>query len=201
MSMPACRSLIGSICRRHGRRTPFDARKAGVPDDITFQTKAEIALGTDPRRPGGGRRRPPPCWPTQATASIPTSVTGVTALGLPYVVGIQSSTSLWAPGTATIAAEALARHWPSTLADPPRRQAQAGVRQANGTRTAEAVMAASDVAGRHQRQAHVTLCRRARPTGASRLQSHQPETRGMVFDRMARKRSRADQILAHHPTS
>ena len=44
---------------------------------------------------------------------------GVTALGLSYVVGIQCSTSLWAPGHRTIAAEALARHWPSTLADPP----------------------------------------------------------------------------------
>ena len=58
----------------------------------------------------------------------------------------------------------------------------------------ESDMAASDVAGRHQRQAHVTLCRSTRPTGASRLQSHQPETRGMVFDRMPLRRSRADQI-------
>jgi hypothetical protein len=35
------------------------------------------------------------------------------------VVGIQSSASLWAAWHGAVAAEALARHWPSTLADPP----------------------------------------------------------------------------------
>jgi hypothetical protein len=48
-------------------------RKAGVPDDIAFQTKPRIALEQIRAALAVGSRLPP-CRPTQATASIPTSV-------------------------------------------------------------------------------------------------------------------------------
>ena len=73
-------------------------RKAGVPEEIGFKTKPEIAL--DQLR-----------WACEA--GIPRGVvlmdpayghdgllrTGIKALGLRYVAGIQSDTLVWAPGT------------------------------------------------------------------------------------------------------
>jgi SRSO17 transposase len=72
-------------------------RKAGVPDDVAFQTKPQIALGQ---------------IRTALLAGVPRAVVladagygvdtefrdGITELGLRYVVGIQSSTTLWSPG-------------------------------------------------------------------------------------------------------
>ena len=72
--------------------------QAGIPDDVAFQTKPQIALA-------------------QIRAAIEAGVTtatvladagygvdtafrdGITELGLAYIVGIQTSTSLWPPGT------------------------------------------------------------------------------------------------------
>jgi SRSO17 transposase len=76
---------------------PDRRAEAGVPDDIVFQTKPQIAL--DQLR-------------AALAAGIKTEVAladagygndtdlrdGITEIGLPYVVGIQSSTSLWPPG-------------------------------------------------------------------------------------------------------
>ena len=73
-------------------------RKAGVPDDITFQTKPRIAL--EQIRVALQAGVAPATVLADAGYGIDTDFRdGVTALGLSYVVGIQSSTSLWAPGT------------------------------------------------------------------------------------------------------
>jgi SRSO17 transposase len=80
---------------------PARRRKAGVPDDIAFQTKPQIALGQ---------------MRAALLAGVPRAVVladagygvdaafrdGITELGLPYVVGIQSSTTLWPPGEAPL---------------------------------------------------------------------------------------------------
>jgi SRSO17 transposase len=79
-------------------------RKAGVPENISFQTKHEIAL--DQLR-----------W--ACAAGLPRGVVlmdagygnnsdlraDITALGLTYVVGIQSNTTVWAPGTGPLPAK------------------------------------------------------------------------------------------------
>jgi SRSO17 transposase len=79
-------------------------RKAGVPDDIAFQTKPQIALGQI--------RAPSFACSVALLAGVPRAVVladagygvdtefrdGITELGLHYVVGIQSSTTLWPPG-------------------------------------------------------------------------------------------------------
>jgi len=73
-------------------------RKAGVPEDIAFQTKPSIAL--EQIRDALEAAVPPAVVLTDAGYGVDTDFRdGVTALGLSYVVGIQSSTSLWVPGT------------------------------------------------------------------------------------------------------
>jgi SRSO17 transposase len=104
-------------------------RKAGVPEDIGFQTKHEIAL--DQLR-----------W--ACAADLPRGVVlmdagygnnselraDITALQLTYVAGIQSNTTVWAPGTGPLPAKTWsgrgrppkrlqrdAEHWPVSVKD------------------------------------------------------------------------------------
>jgi SRSO17 transposase len=72
--------------------------KAGVPPDITFQTKPRIAL--DQIRAACAAGLPRGLVLTDAGYGNDTEFrTGLTALGLIYAVGIQASTTVWAPGT------------------------------------------------------------------------------------------------------
>jgi SRSO17 transposase len=72
--------------------------KAGVPPDITFQTKSRIAL--DQIRAACAAGLPHGLVLTDAGYGNDTDFrTGLTALSLIYAVGIQSSTTVWAPGT------------------------------------------------------------------------------------------------------
>jgi SRSO17 transposase len=104
-------------------------RKAGVPEDIVFKTKHEIAL--DQLR-----------W--ACAAELPRGVVlmdagygnnsdlraDITALQLTYVAGIQSNTTVWAPGTGPLPAKTWsgrgrlpkrlqrdAEHWPVSVKD------------------------------------------------------------------------------------
>src|SRR3954465_14598278 len=72
--------------------------KAGVPPDITFQTKPRIAL--DQIRAACAAGLPRGLVLADAAYGNDTDFrTGLTALDLIYAVGIQSSTTVWAPGT------------------------------------------------------------------------------------------------------
>jgi SRSO17 transposase len=76
-------------------------RKAGVPEDICFQTKPEIAL--DQIRAALADQMPPGLVLADAGYGIDTAFrTALTALGMSYILGVQSSTSLWPPGTAPL---------------------------------------------------------------------------------------------------
>ena len=77
---------------------PVRRAKAGVPDEIAFRTKPQIALEQIRRALADGV----PAGVVLAAAGygIDTAFrTSLTERGLLYVVGIQSSTSLWPPGT------------------------------------------------------------------------------------------------------
>jgi SRSO17 transposase len=75
---------------------PDRRTKAGVPEDVTFRTKPEIALGEIEAALAAGVPRGVVL--ADAGYGIDTAFRiAVTALGLTYVVGIQSSTSLWPP--------------------------------------------------------------------------------------------------------
>jgi SRSO17 transposase len=85
---------------------PIRRDKAGVPDAVTFETKPQIALGQIRAARDAGV--PPAAVLTDAGYGVDTNFRdGVTELGLRYVVGIQSSTSVWAAGTAPLPP----RHW------------------------------------------------------------------------------------------
>ena len=68
-----------------------------MPEDVVFRTKPEIAL--DQIRTALSAGVPSGVVLADAGYGIDTAFrTGLTAIGLSYIVGIQSSTSLWPPG-------------------------------------------------------------------------------------------------------
>jgi SRSO17 transposase len=73
-------------------------RKAGVPEDISFKTKPEIAL--EQLRWACAANLPRGVVLMDAGYGCNTSLrTGISALALRYVAGILSQTCVWAPGT------------------------------------------------------------------------------------------------------
>jgi SRSO17 transposase len=77
---------------------PERRSRAGVPDDVVFQTKPAIALDQIRRALANGV--PTGIVLADAAYGVDTEFrASLTALSLVYVVGIQSSTSLWPPGT------------------------------------------------------------------------------------------------------
>ena len=73
-------------------------RKTGVPEDIVFKTKPEIALEQIDAACKAGL----PCGVVLMDAGYGCNTdlrAGISALGLRYVVGILPNTSVWAPGT------------------------------------------------------------------------------------------------------
>jgi SRSO17 transposase len=82
-------------------------RTVGVPDEISFKTKPEIALAQIRWTYEAGLPRGAVLM--DAGYGVDTDLrTSVTALGLSYVAGIQSHTTVWAPGTGP----RLPKKWP-----------------------------------------------------------------------------------------
>jgi SRSO17 transposase len=76
---------------------PIRRAKTGVPQEITFQTKPQIALKQVRRALDEGV--PPGVILADAGYGIDTDFrTALTALNLTYVVGVQSSVGIWPPG-------------------------------------------------------------------------------------------------------
>jgi SRSO17 transposase len=76
---------------------PVRRAKAGVPDDVVFKTKPQIAL--DQIRAARADGVPEGIVLADAGYGNDTAFrTALTRLSLPYVVGVQSSVRLWAPG-------------------------------------------------------------------------------------------------------
>ena len=76
---------------------PARRERAGVPEDIPFQTKPEIAL--DQIRAAAEAGLPPGVILMDAGYGSDTQLrTSMTALGFSYIAGILSNTSVWAHG-------------------------------------------------------------------------------------------------------
>jgi SRSO17 transposase len=80
---------------------PARRKTAGVPSDITFATKPEIALAQMHQAIDAGV--PPGVVLADAGYGDETAFRdGITALGMLYAVGIRPATTVWAPGTAPL---------------------------------------------------------------------------------------------------
>jgi SRSO17 transposase len=80
---------------------PDRRAQAGIPEDVVFRTKPEIALDQIQAALAAGVPRGVVL--ADAGYGIDTAFrTGLTQMDLSYVVGIQSSISLWPPGTAPL---------------------------------------------------------------------------------------------------
>src|SRR3954467_14961242 len=76
---------------------PARRAMAGVPEEVEFRTKPAIALGQIRRALADGV--PPGVVVTDAGYGIDTDFrTALTALALPYVLGVQSTVGVWPPG-------------------------------------------------------------------------------------------------------
>ena len=163
---PACRWPIGCICRRTGLRIANGVRKAGVPDEIGFKTKPEIAL--EQIRGGLRGRIARGVVLMDAGYGCNTDLrTGISALGLRYVAGILPQHFGVGAGHGTAAAEEVVGARATTEAHSPRRQASTGLGQGACARLAQARLAHDHVARGHGRAAVLALCPRARSCRAS----------------------------------
>ena len=90
-------------------------REAGVPEEVTFKTKWQIALDQIDRLREGGL----PLAPLMADAGFGVVTAfreALTERGIPYVVGITGQTTVWRPGTEPLPPPAYRGHGrPSTL--------------------------------------------------------------------------------------
>src|SRR5262249_15970740 len=76
---------------------PKRRRKVGIPDEVSFKTKPEIALGQIRWACEAGLPRGVVLM--DAGYGVDTNLRkNITTLGLSYVAGIQSHTTVWAPG-------------------------------------------------------------------------------------------------------
>ena len=117
-------------------------------------------------------------------------------MGLPYVVGVQSTLSVWPPGTEPLPP----KPW-SGRGRPPSRVRRDGEHAPVSAKTL--AMGLSDeawrvvrVARRLQRNLVLALCRGADTTRFARLETGGATSARMAPHRMARGRKRADEILA-----
>ena len=155
---------------------PERRAKAGIPGEIAFQTKPQIALAQ---------------IRAAIAADVPRGVVvmdagygadgelraGITELGLAYVAGVQSSVSVWPPGTTPLPPKPWSgRGRPPKLIHGP----QAGLGQGLGQGAAGSGLADCDLARGHQDVTHVALCGRARPTGPPRLLARTALARGVA---------------------
>ena len=176
---------------------PDRRAQAGVPDDVVFQTKPQIAL--DQLR--AARAAGIEAKVVLAAAGYGTDTDfrdGITEIRLPYAVGIQSSISLWPPGAEPLPP----KQWsgrgrpPSAICRDAEHQPVSAKQLALGL--PKSAWRRGYLAGRQQHQARLTLRRRACPPRTSRLRTLRAAARGMVPDRMARRRTRADKIFPVH---
>jgi SRSO17 transposase len=108
---------------------PARRAKAGVPDDIVFQTKPQIAL--DQLRAARAAGIEADVVLADAGYGNDTDFRdGITEIGLAYAVGIQSSTSLWPPGVQPLPPS----HGADGVVQPPRSDATARISRSQPSR-------------------------------------------------------------------
>jgi SRSO17 transposase len=138
---------------------------AGVPDEVGFQTKPEIAL-RQLRQALAEGVPPAPVLMDPAYGNDSKLRAGISGLGLTYVAGIMSTTMVWRPGEAPLpAASRSGRGRPGTRLrrdeTPP-----AGRGQDTGSRASHRCLADNHLARRQQHATNLAVCPMAGPPGA-----------------------------------
>ena len=108
---------------------PVRRARAGVPEDVVFKTKPQIAL--DQIKAARAEGVPEGVALADAGYGINTAFrTALTRMGLTYVVGVQSSARLWPPGSGSAPAQGMDRARSAADADAARRAELASVGRA-----------------------------------------------------------------------
>jgi len=170
---------------------------AGVPDDVVFQTKPQIALD----QLGAALAAGIDAEFVLADAGYGNDTDlrdGITDLGLPYAVGIQSSTSLWPPGVEPLPPKPWSGRGRPTSAI--RRNAAHQPVSAKQLALGLPKKAWRRVTWREGTNARLTsrfAAVRVRPAHRDYERST-PRPEGMVPDRVAGRATRADEVLSVH---
>jgi SRSO17 transposase len=168
--------------------------KAKVPQTVAFQTKPEIALEQIKAARAAGL--PEGVVLMDAGYGNDTGLrTEITALGLRYVAGIGPNTSVWPPGTRPLPGAARQGYRATTQAASPRRAASADLGQGARSQPAGGSVANHYVARGHRGLALFALCTAAGAAGTSRYLAERAARGRVAADRVAARRSRADQVL------
>jgi len=139
-------------------------RQAGVPEEVEFQTKPQMALEQIRRALEEGI--PPGVVVADAGYGIDSQFrAGLTELGLEYALGVQSSTTVWEPGQQPLPA----RPWPAPSLAAPRSGTSAPLGEAAGAGPADFVLERSDLAPGQRTNPALAFCGRAPASGPSRL--------------------------------
>lgn len=94
------------MSQRTGLTTRSRARRAGIPDDLVFETKPQIALAQLREAVAAGI---PPGIVLDDAGDETALRESVTEVGLLHAVGIRRGNSAWAPSTPPLSAHALER--------------------------------------------------------------------------------------------
>src|SRR3712207_1117638 len=177
---------------------PKRRAKAGVPEEIGFQTKTAIALGQLRQALDEGV----PAGVVLGDAGYGDECdfrVGVAALDLRYVLGIRPGTSVWPPGQAPLPP----KPWSGAATDPTAAQsgASAATGQGLGHALAGARLAHGDVARGQPGGAHLPLHRPAGAPGAPRHRALRALAGGVAAGRVAGGHGGAHEILEIQPAA
>jgi SRSO17 transposase len=171
-------------------------KKTGVPNDIRFQTKPEIALEQIRR----ARERDLPEGVVLADAGYGNDTKfrlELSKMGMAYAVGIQSATSVWKPGEEPKPAPSRKSKTgrPRKLLQRDAHHRPVSVKELALSLTGQR-LEESDLERGSKAKPAVAFCRATSASGASRLLALGSASRRMAADRMAHRRVRTRQVLA-----
>jgi SRSO17 transposase len=163
---------------------PGRRKKAGVPADMVFATKPEIALAQLRQAVAAGV----PMGIVLADAGYGDETAfrdGIAELGILYAVGIRPATTVWAPGTAPLPPKPWSGHGirPTRLRREPGHEPVA-VKNA-GYGIAPRSLPPGHLAGGYQYRPVLPFRRAARSSCSPGLPRYRDASRGMAVDRMA----------------
>ena len=168
--------------------------KTEVPAEIEFQTKPEIAL--EQIRAAVAEQVARGVVLADAAYGINTEFRdGLTALGLQYIVGVQSSMTVWKPGQQPLPAKPRGK-----MGRPPRLLQRTTDHQPVSVKQLAMSLpsaAFQEITWREgtDPEVAVPLCRRSRTRSSSGLRQSRTSRGGMVADRMAPRRKRTHEVL------